>query len=247
MSRLLVLKFGGHALANPARVRLAARRIAAWRRHGAEIVAVVSAPAGLTDRLLRSAARCSSTTSSRELDRLLCTGEDRSAALLSLALEALQVPSRSLRGPEAGLSATGDFGAGHITAVDPAPVRRLLNQRLVPVVAGFQAVRTDGESITLGRGGSDLTAVVLAAALGANECHLIKDVNGIHTHDPRHAPHAAPVDALSHDELVQLARSGARVVHPGAASHAQHAALTLRVYSYRAPLRDGGTRIGAAA
>ncbi len=247
MSRLLLLKFGGHALANPARVRLAARRLAAWRRRGAEVVAVVSAPAGYTDRLLGAATRCSPATTSRELDRLLCTGEDRSAALLALALEGLDVPSRRLRGAEAGLRATGSFGAGQVTAVDPAPVRRLLNQGIVPVVAGFQAARADGESVTLGRGGSDLTAVVLATALGAMECHLIKDVNGVHAQDPRRSPHAAPLHSLSHDELVHLAHSGARVIHAGAAAHAQRVALTLRVYSYRAPLLGSGTRIGAAA
>jgi len=247
MARLLVLKFGGHALATPARIRIAARRIAAWRKRGVSIVAVASAPAGLTDRLLGTAAHHTSTRSHRELDRLLATGEDRSAALLALALEALDVPSRSLRGTEAGLIAAGEFGAGQVTAVDTASLRDLLDQGVVPIVSGFQAARADGECVTLGRGGSDLTAVVLAAALGAAECHLIKDVNGIHTRDPRQAVDATPIRSLSHDQLLLLARSGARVVHAGAAAHARSAALELRVYSYRAPLTAGGTRIGAAA
>ncbi len=247
MSRLLVLKFGGHALANPARVRVAARRIAAWRKRGVHIVAVVSAPAGFTDRLLAAAARSATTASHRELDRLLCTGEDRSAALLALALTTLGVPARSLRGAEAGLIASGDHGAGHVTDVDTAPLRELLDQGIVPIVAGFQAGRPDGEHVTLGRGGSDLTAVVLATALGASECHLIKDVNGVHTRDPRHAADAKPIASLSHEQLLLLARSGARVVHAGAAAHARSSALALRVYSYRAPLAAGGTRIGAAA
>jgi aspartate kinase len=247
MSRLLVLKFGGHALANPARIRIASRRIAAWRRRGVHIVAVASASAGLTDRLLGAAARSGSSAPGRELDRLLCTGEDRSATLLALALTTLGVPARSLRGGEAGLIASGDFGSGQVHATDTAPVRTLLDQGVVPVVAGFQAARGDGESVTLGRGGSDLTAVVLATALGAAECHLIKDVNGVHTRDPRHAADATPIHSLSHDQLLLLARAGARVVHAGAAAHARNAALELRVYSYRAPLTEGGTRIGAAA
>jgi aspartate kinase len=245
MSRLLVLKFGGHALANPARVRVAARRIAAWRKRGVRVVAVVSAPAGFTDRLLGAAARSATTASHRELDRLLCTGEDRSAALLALALTTLGVPARSLRGAEAGLIATGDHGAGHVTDVDiwyaarARPGDRADRRRV-------QAGRPDGEHVTLGRGGSDLTAVVLATALGASACHLIKDVNGVHTRDPRHAADAKPIASLSHEQLLLLARSGARVVHAGAAAHARSSALELRVYSYRAP-QAGGTRIGAAA
>jgi aspartate kinase len=247
MARLLVLKFGGHALANPARVRIAARRIAAWRRRGVRVVAVASAPAGLTDQLLASAARCSSPAAHRELDRLLATGEDRSAALLALALAGLGVPARSLRGAEAGLQAGGDFGSGHVTEVDITPILSLLDQDVVPVVSGFQAARLDGETVTLGRGGSDLTAVVLAASLRADECHLIKDVDGVHTQDPRRAPHAPRLKSLSHDDLLHFARSGARVVHAGAAQHARNTALALRVYSYRAPLSGTGTRIGAAA
>lgn len=247
MARLLVLKFGGHALATPARVRLAARRIAGWRRRGVRVVTVVSAPAGLTDRLLGAAARCSAAPAGRELDRLLCTGEDRSAALLALALAARDVPARSLTGPEAGLRAEGDFGSGRITALDPATIRGVLDQGVVPVVAGFQAGRADGECVTLGRGGSDLTAVVLATALGAGECHLIKDVNAVHTHDPRHSPDAQPIPTLTYDGLLHLTHTGARVVHAGAAAHAQKAGLVLRVYGYRAPLLGSGTRIGAAA
>ena len=247
MSRLLVLKFGGHALANPARVRIAARRIAAWRRCGVRIVAVASAPAGLTDRLLASAARVSSPAAHRELDRLLATGEDRSTALLALALSAIGVPARSLRGAEAGLQASGAFGSGNVTEVDVSPLLGLLEQGIVPIVAGFQASRIDGETITFGRGGSDLTAVVLASALRADECHLIKDVDGVHTHDPRQAPQALRIPSLSHDDLLNFARSGARVVHAGAAQHARNTAIELRVYSFRAPLDGTGTRIGAAA
>jgi aspartate kinase len=133
MSRLLVLKFGGHAVANPARVRAAARRIAAWRRRGVRIVAVASAPAGLTDRLLASAARVSSPAAHRELDRLLATGEERSTALLALALSTIGVPAQSLRGAEAGIQASGGFGSGHVTEVDVSPLLRLLDQGIVPV------------------------------------------------------------------------------------------------------------------
>ena len=247
MARLLVLKFGGHALANPTRVRIAARRIAAWRRRGVDVVAVASAPAGLTDRLLASAARVSSPAAHRELDRLLATGEDRSTSLLALALAAIDVPAKSLRGVEAGIQAGGDFGSGHVTEVDVTPLLALLGQGVVPVVAGFQAARLDGETITFGRGGSDLTAVVLASALRADECHLIKDVDGVHTHDPRQAPQALRIPSLSHDDLLHFARSGSRVVHAGAAQHARNTAIELRVYSYRAPLDGTGTRIGAAA
>lgn len=247
---LLVLKFGGHALATPSRIRLAARRIAAWRRLGRDVVAVASAIGGSTDRLLQVAASLCGPGESevgRELDRLLCTGEDRASALLALALSARGIPSRSMRGGEAGLVAEGPHGAARLLEVRPQVLCDLLRKSAVPVVSGFQAVRLDGEAVTLGRGASDLTAVVLASALHADECHLIKNVPAIHDQDPVTSPAARPYAHLSHQELARLAAAGARVVHAGAARHAERRTVPIRVYSYRAPLHGTGTRIGEAA
>lgn len=237
---LLVLKFGGTAVGTPARVRRAARRIAAHRRTGAEVVAVVSAAGHATDRILGGLARVTGaepTPPSRETDRALATGEDLSAALVAAALGALGVPARSFRGGEAGIVAEGPWGAGRLVRFDPAPLRRCLDDGIVPVVSGFQAEGLDGETRTLGRGASDLTAVFLAARLRASECHIVTDVDGVYDADPRRAAEARRHALMSHAALLSLAEGGAEIVHAGAAREALLAHVPLQVYSYAAPLR----------
>jgi len=206
---------------------------------------VVSAAGRSTDAILARAARVTgggaAAAAGRELDRALATGEDRSAALLALALAALGVSARSLRGGEAGLRAEGEFGAGRIAEVSGWRLFALLDAGIVPVVSGFQALREDGETVTLGRGASDATAVALAAALGA-ECHLITDVPAVFDRDPREDCAARPYGQLEHAQLAALADAGAKVVQAEAARLAQSAGVPLRVYGYAAPLSGrGGT------
>ncbi|MGH7532679.1 MAG: hypothetical protein ACREL4_05245 [Gemmatimonadales bacterium] len=247
MPPLLVLKFGGTALGTPARIRRAARRLAAHRRAGADLVAVVSAPGHTTDRVLRTltqVTRVDSTIPTRETDRALATGEELSAALVAAALESLGHPARSFRGGEAGLGASGPFGAGRLVHFDPAPLRRCLDAGVIPVVAGFQAIGADQETRTLGRGASDLTAVYLAARLGAAECHIVTDVDGVYDADPRLSANARRHTQLSHAALVSLAESGAEIVHAGAAHEALVSRVPLQVYGYTEPLRHrAGTLI----
>ncbi len=225
----LVIKFGGAALRGPSRVRISARRVAALVRAGRVPVVVASAPGRTTDRLL---ARADATrtvdaftlagedsAADREQDRLLATGEQRSASLLALALLRLGVSARSFSGPEAGLGVLPD---GQVV-VDPAPLRLALHRGWVPVVAGFQAIDVHGELRTLGRGGSDLTAVALAEALGAAECRLAKDVAGVFAEDPRSAGgdaanRGAPAANASHPGTAAPA-APAGAVAAGAANH----------------------------
>lgn len=251
MSRpVVVLKFGGTSLATPARVRLAARRVRAHLRHGRAPVVVVSARGHATDRIV-AAVRGVGTPAgeaapphTREVDRALATGEDLAAALLAVALAGYGVSARSLRGAEAGLVADGDFGRGRIRQLDTRALRELTARGVVPVVSGFQAGRADGETLTLGRGGSDTSAVALAAALGRVPCHLVTDVAAVHDRDPRRHPDAIRLAELSHEALLGLARAGAQVLHADAAALAAREDVPLLIYHYRAPLSGrGGTRV----
>ena len=274
---LLVLKFGGASLATPARIRRAARRVAFLRARGHDVVTVVSALGETTDRLLaqfekvrspRSEVRGSGERRSllpstpdfglrtsdpftpRERDRLLATGEDHAAALLAATIASTGRAARSLRGGEAGLLATGEHGAGVLQDLALSPLLDLLRAQVVPVVSGFQAVRIhDGETVTLGRGTSDLTAVFLAARLGAAECHLVKDVDGVYDLDPNRFAEARRHETLSYADLEVIA-GRSEIVHAGAAALAREAGVRLRIYGYRAPFQvtDADcTRVGEAA
>ncbi|HEV2291409.1 MAG TPA: hypothetical protein VGR60_06195 [Gemmatimonadales bacterium] len=240
MSHLLVLKFGGTALGTPARLRRAVRRLAAHRTAGAEVVAVVSASGHTTDRILRTLVRVrngADAPATRETDRALSTGEELSAAIVAAGLSALGHPARSFRGGEAGLRAEGPFGGATLVQFDPAPLCQCLAAGVVPVVAGFQGAGRDSDTRTLGRGASDLTAVFLAARLGAAECHIITDVDGVYDSDPRLAADARRHSLLTHAALLSLAEEGAEIVHAGAAREALTSRVPLQVYSYTAPLR----------
>jgi len=245
MNAVLVIKFGGTSLGSLAQVRRAARRVRAHVRRGRRVVVVVSANGPTTDRIVSLLSRVSpgGRPDGREADRALATGEDLSAALLACALIGMGVPARSLRGGEAGLRAEGGFCGGRVVHVDPAPLVELLAQGAVPVVAGFQAARTDGETVTLGRGGSDTSAVAVAAALGA-PCDIVTDVEAVFDRDPRADAGARRLPSLTHAELARLAEGGARVVHPEAAALALRHRVPLCVYHFRAPLSGaGGTRV----
>ena len=247
---LVVLKFGGTSLGNPARIRRAARRVRSHLRDGNRVIVVVSANGSSTDKILKwlnAVAPRNDAQVTREYDRALATGEDLSAALFASALAALHIRAVSLRGAEAGLSASGPFGAARLTALCATRIDALLEDGVVPVVTGFQACRDDGETVTLGRGGSDASAVFLAGELNADECHIITDVQAVCDADPNCTPDARPLPALTHAALVQITESGGEVVQPAAARFAQAYHTRLYVYHYGAPFRGfAGTEVGSA-
>jgi aspartate kinase len=218
---LVVQKFGGSSLADADRIRRVARRIARERAAGADLVVVVSAMGDTTDELLSLAAAITDTPDDRELDMLLATGEHQSATLVSMALHALGVGAISLSGPQAGITTDGRYGKARIASIEPARVRRELDEGKVVIVAGFQGRATtsgdeadprDADITTLGRGGSDTTAVALAARLGADRCQIFTDVRGIFTADPRLAPAARQLDIIGYEEMLELAHQGAQVM-----------------------------------
>lgn len=242
-SRALVVKFGGASLATPERLRRGARRVAGLVREGRRLVVVVSAMGETTDAILRKAGVAGARIAGRELDRALATGENLSASLFAAVLQTLGVDAKSLTGPEAGVHADGAWGAASIVRVDPSPLRALLESGVVAVVAGFQAARPDGEVTTLGRGGSDTSAVAIAAALGPVPCALVKDVDRVYDRDPDTDPRAVPFDRLTHAQLRRLAEAGARVFHPEAARLAERHRVPLRFLAYRSESLDSGTLV----
>jgi aspartate kinase len=217
----LVVKLGGDALASPERILAAARRLAE-RRRTAPVVAVASARRGVTDHLLGLVERVRDSAISDAT-----AGEIVAASLLVLALDGLGIPAVALDAREAGLASTGHAGRARLTGVRPARVQALLSRGVVPVVAGFQGWHRRRVT-TLGRGGSDTTAVALASALGAVECELVKDTGGVLTADPGLVPEAECIPAASHRFLSELASAGARVIHHPAAAWAEREALPLR-------------------
>ncbi|HET9435270.1 MAG TPA: aspartate kinase [Candidatus Limnocylindrales bacterium] len=217
---LVVQKFGGSSLADADRIRRVARRIARERAAGADLVVVVSAMGDTTDELLGLAAAITETPDERELDMLLATGEHQSATLVSMALHALGVPAISLSGPQAGITTDARHGRARIASVEPSRVRREVEQGKVVIVAGFQGRTETGDEgdvhaadiTTLGRGGSDTTAVALAARLGADRCQIFTDVRGIYTADPRLVPTARQLPVIGYEEMLELAHQGAQVM-----------------------------------
>jgi aspartate kinase len=225
----LVQKYGGSSLATVAKVHHVARRVAATHRAGNAVVVVVSARGTTTDRLLDLAARVSHVRPERELDQLLATGECASAALLALALAGIGVPAVSLTGAQAGLATTGPHGRGTVAALHPQRVLELLAHGNVVVVAGFQGVNAAGDIVTLGRGGSDTTAVALAARLGADSCAIYTDVDGVYTADPRAVPAARVQPTIDVRVMAEMAAAGARVLHPRSVRLAQAHGVAVHV------------------
>ncbi|HLO36484.1 MAG TPA: aspartate kinase, partial [Candidatus Deferrimicrobium sp.] len=217
---LVVQKFGGSSLADADRIRRVARRIARERAAGSDLVVVVSAMGDTTDELLGLAAAITDTPDERELDMLLATGEHQSATLVSMALHSLGVAAISLSGPQAGITTDGRYGRARIASIEPARVRDELEQGKVVIVAGFQGrAAGDGSGdmavadiTTLGRGGSDTTAIALAARLGADRCQIFTDVRGIYTADPRLVPDARQLSIIGYEEMLELAHQGAQVM-----------------------------------
>ena len=228
---ILVQKFGGTSLSTPVRITRAAKRIAASQRAGYDVVAVASAMGDTTDRLLSLASRVAKEPAARELDLLLSTGEGVSAPLVSMALSELGVPAVSLLGFQAGIQTDRRHAKARIVGLTPARIERELAAGRVVVVAGFQGMGDEMEVTTLGRGGSDTTAVAIAVALRAQACEIFTDVRGIYTADPRFAPSARLLPRIAYIEMLELASAGARVMHPRSVEIAEAYGMELHVRS----------------
>ena len=209
---LIVQKYGGTSVGTLERIEYVADRIVKVRKAGVDIVVVVSAMAGETDKLLKMARSLSKNPARREVDMLLSSGERISAALLALALQSRGIPAFSMTGRQIGLQTDSTHTRARITNIDTRRARKMLNENHVIVVAGFQGINEEGDVTTLGRGGSDTSAVALAVALGARQCEIYTDVDGVYTTDPRMVPQAKRLDVVSYDEMLEMAGLGAKVL-----------------------------------
>ncbi|WP_158887111.1 aspartate kinase [Amycolatopsis anabasis] len=238
---VLVQKYGGSSLATTEQVRAAARRIGAAHRAGGKVAVVVSAQGDTTDELLRLAAEVNPSPAGRELDQLMATGETASASLMALALQAIGVPAIALSGAQNGILATGRHGAGIIVAVDTERANRLMRDGVVVVVAGFQGVDAEGDVITLGRGGSDTSAVAIAAETGAGHCEIYTDVDGVYTADPRIVASARVMPVVDVDVMAEMSFAGAKVMHSRAVELA--AMYRVEIHVGHSAAATPGTRI----
>jgi aspartate kinase len=229
--RLLVHKYGGTSVGDLERMRKVAARLQRAVESGHKVAVTVSAMGHSTDRLVATAKELTPRPDRRELDMLMATGEQVSIALLTMALQHAGVRARSLTGAQAGFVTDGVHGSARIVQVDTQRLVAALELVDVVVVAGFQGVSEAGELTTLGRGGSDTTAVALAAALGADECEIFTDTDGVYTTDPHVIPSATKLDAIDYDEMLELAALGARVLHPRSVWYARRYGVRIHVRS----------------
>ncbi len=228
---MIVQKYGGTSVGSVERIRAVAERIRRCRERGQEIVVVVSAMSGETNRLLGLSKEISQRPPPRELDVLLSTGEQVTIALLSMALQELGCPARSYTGAQVHIRTDSAFNKARILEIDEQKVRHDLAEGRVVVVAGFQGVDDEGNITTLGRGGSDTTAVALAAALKADECQIYTDVDGVYTTDPRVVPEARRLDRITFEEMLEMASLGSKVLQIRAVEFAGKYDVPLRVLS----------------
>ena len=242
---LIVQKFGGSSVADAESIKRVAARIVAAKKAGNDVVVAVSAMGDTTDELIDLAHQVSDNPHAREMDMLLTTGERISMSLLAMAIRDLGFDARSFTGSQAGMMTNADHGRARIVDVTPTRVREALDEGAIAIVAGFQGFNTDSKDITtLGRGGSDTTAVALAAVLGAEVCEIYTDVDGVFTADPRIAPRAHKLDFVSYEEMLELAASGAKVLYIRAVEFARRHGVPLHV---RSSFGEGeGTWIGEA-
>ncbi len=238
---LLVTKFGGTSVANPERVLAVARRLVRYQEEGHRVVAVVSAMGKSTDDLVALAHEVNSSPPARELDILLSTGEIVSMSILAMAIASLGAKAQSFTGQQAGIVTTTRHNKARISHIKAVRLERALDEGNIVIVAGFQGTTRTGELTTLGRGGSDTSAVALAAALGADLCEIYSDVDGVYTADPRAVPRARKLDTVSYDEMLELAASGAGVLQMRAVEFARNFKVHLRCRS--AFSDDAGTLI----
>jgi len=232
---LIVQKFGGSSVADIDRIRNVANRVAEYRHRGDQVVVVVSAMRGVTDNLIDMAKSLMPVPSEREMDMLLATGEQTTIALLAIALQSMDIPAASLTGAQAGIVTDGVHSKAKIRNITPNKIHAMLNAGNVTIVAGFQGETSEGYITTLGRGGSDLTAIALAAALKADLCQIYTDVDGVYTSDPRMVPTAKKLEEISYDEMLELASLGAKVMQSRSVEFAKNFGVLFEV---RSSLKD---------
>jgi aspartate kinase len=229
--RLVVQKYGGTSVATPECIRNVARRLVKTQREGCQVVAVISAMAGVTDNLLKLAHQISPHPTQRELDILLSTGEYAATALTAMAVNALGGRAISLTGAQAGILTDRNYTKAHIANISPKQIHELLSDDYIVIVAGFQGQTSEGEITTLGRGGSDLTAIALAGALNADACQIFTDVDGVFTCDPRIVLDAKKLKEISYEELLEMAGGGAKVMQSRAVEFAKKFGVEFEVLS----------------
>lgn len=225
------MKFGGTSVADPEKIQRAAERARAARRSGRAVVVVCSAPGEMTDELLALSERITQEPDERELDQLVATGEVVGISLFCMACRAKGAPAVSLTGPQAGFKAGGDHTRAHVIRIDTRRILKELRAGRIVAVAGFQALNEAGDIVTLGRGGSDLTAVALASALKTGECEIYSDVKGVYTADPRLVPDARKLDSVTFEEMLELAGAGAQVMQARSIEVAQRFNVAIHVRS----------------
>ncbi len=228
---LIVQKYGGTSVGTSERIRNVAERLIATQRAGARVVAVISAIAGVTDELLQRARQLSPAPTERELDVLLATGEQAATALTAIAVNALGAKAISLTGAEAGVVTDRAHTRAKIAHISPRQIHELLADDYIVIVAGFQGQTAEGETTTLGRGGSDLTAIALAGALNADACQIFTDVDGVFTCDPRIVQESQKVDEIAYDELLEMAGAGSKVMQSRAVEFAKKFGIEFEVRS----------------
>src|SRR4051812_44550748 len=232
---LIVQKYGGTSVGSSERIRKVAARVAKYHAQGDKIVVVVSAMSGVTDNLIKLAKEIMPLPDEREMDVLLATGEQTTIALTAIALHSIGIPAVSLTGAQAGIVTDGVHTKAKIQNITPKRTHDLMNQGNVVIVAGIQGETAEGQITTLGRGGSDLTAIALAAALKADLCQIYTDVDGVYTADPRIVPDAKKLDEISYDEMLELASLGAKVMQSRSVEFAKKFGV---VFEVRSSLND---------
>src|SRR5512140_2947845 len=232
---LIVQKYGGTSVGNTERIKNVASRVARYRKNGDQVVVVVSAMSGVTDNLIKLAKEIMALPSEREMDMLLATGEQTTIALTAIALHSLGVSAVSMTGAQAGIVTDGVHTKAKIQNITPKKIHELLQAGNVVIVAGFQGQTIEGQVTTLGRGGSDLTAIALAAALKADLCQIYTDVDGVYTTDPRIVPNAKKLEEISYDEMLELASLGAKVMQSRSVEFAKKFGV---IFEVRSSLND---------
>ena len=218
---LIVCKFGGTSVASPERIQKVAKRLIARKQAGNDVVAVVSAMGKTTDELVSLAHALNENPSTREMDRLLSTGEQVSMSLLAMAIEARGYQAMSFTGRQAGIETDGNHAKAKIVKVHSERIMEAIESGAIPVVAGFQGIDPNGDITTLGRGGSDTTAVAIAWGINADVCEIYSDVDGVYTADPRVCPHARKLDEISYDDMLEMSAAGSGVLQMRAVEFAK--------------------------
>lgn len=231
MSNIIVQKYGGTSVGSPEKIKNVANRIKSYHDKGSPVVVVVSAMGHTTDELIDLAEKVNPNASRREMDMLLSTGEQVSISLLAMALEAINVPAQSFTGSQVKIVTDGNFSNAKIKMIDRSKIDEALSKGKVVIVAGFQGIDKDENIVTLGRGGSDTSAVALAAVLGAKECEIYTDVDGVYTADPRVIPGAKKHNMVTYDEMLELASLGAGVLHSRSVELAMNYGVVIHVRS----------------